>query len=212
MARIAAPVPRQVALSASRRAVLLGPAPPLEPPYDDQLAPQTWLPAQLALDLSGDPARAPRSPTPTASLTEARSAPAQPRPASPALPVEAIAGASRESNAAAHRFLGMCLEIFNGYRPAAHVRPLVDPPHAAAIAEHFLEAGRRFGVPGPQRAARRGCPAAPPVQARRLRVCEPRPGVAEAAAVLGAAGRSWALAFRVERRRGTWLCTAAAVV
>jgi hypothetical protein len=50
------------------------------------------------------------------------------------------------------------------------------------------------------------------VALRRLRVCEPRRGVAEAAAVLHANGRAWALAVRLEQRRGRWLCTAVRTV
>ncbi|MET8837735.1 Rv3235 family protein, partial [Micromonospora sp. NPDC004540] len=50
--------------------------------------------------------------------------------------------------------------------------------------------------------------ARPVLQLRRLRVCEPRAGAVEAAAVLaGAGGASWAIALRLEHRRGTWLCT-----
>ncbi len=62
------------------------------------------------------------------------------------------------------------------------------------------------------RAARRVTPvrrrtARPALLLRRLRVCEPRAGAVEATAVfVGAAGTSWAVAMRLERRRGTWLC------
>ncbi|TBL27799.1 hypothetical protein EYA84_28105, partial [Verrucosispora sp. SN26_14.1] len=48
----------------------------------------------------------------------------------------------------------------------------------------------------------------PGLRLRRLRVCEPRPAAIEVAVVLtGAAGRTWAMALRLEHRRGTWLCT-----
>ncbi|GFJ91531.1 hypothetical protein Prum_051730 [Phytohabitans rumicis] len=50
------------------------------------------------------------------------------------------------------------------------------------------------------------------VQLKQIRVCEPRPGVAEVAAALALAERTWALAYRLERRRGAWLCTAIRLV
>jgi hypothetical protein len=50
------------------------------------------------------------------------------------------------------------------------------------------------------------------IRLRRMRVAEPRDGAVEAVAVLGRAGRAWALALRLERREGAWLCTHAEVV
>jgi Family of unknown function (DUF6459) len=47
-----------------------------------------------------------------------------------------------------------------------------------------------------------------PVARRRVHVCEPRPGAAEAMAVLSQESRTWAVAFRLERRGTVWLCTA----
>ncbi|MBF9128192.1 hypothetical protein I0C86_04170, partial [Plantactinospora sp. S1510] len=112
---------------------------------------------------------------------------------------EALAGATPEAKHAARRFLATCLEIVNGYRPAGHVRPLSSPAEAAGIVEQLASAATRIG--GRRR------PGQPPrtVRLQRLRVCEPRPGVAEAAAAVGVAGRTWAVAFRIERRRGNWV-------
>jgi Family of unknown function (DUF6459) len=45
------------------------------------------------------------------------------------------------------------------------------------------------------------------VRVRHLRVCEVRDGVLEAAAVLVRGELVRALALRMERRSGTWLCT-----
>ncbi|SCF35299.1 hypothetical protein GA0074695_5958 [Micromonospora viridifaciens] len=69
------------------------------------------------------------------------------------------------------------------------------------MATELGRAARRVG-PVHRRAVR------PVLQLRRLRVCEPRAGAVEAAAVLaGSGGASWAVALRLEHRRGTWLCT-----
>jgi hypothetical protein len=42
---------------------------------------------------------------------------------------------------------------------------------------------------------------------RHLRICEIRPGVVEAAAVVGRADQIRAVALRLERRPDFWLCT-----
>ncbi|WP_347404741.1 Rv3235 family protein [Micromonospora sp. WMMD1102] len=118
----------------------------------------------------------------------------------------AVAGATPEAKRAAKRFLDTCLEIVNGYRPAGHVRALASPPDAAGMVAQLASATTR--VSGRRR------PGQPvrTVQLRRLRVCEPRPGVVEAAAAVGVAGRTWAMAFRIERRRGSWVGTSVALL
>ncbi|HEU4425851.1 MAG TPA: Rv3235 family protein [Pilimelia sp.] len=150
-----------------------------------------------------------------------------------------MAGASPDSRAAARRFTAMCLEILNGYRPTGHVRPFVTPAEAPLVIEQLTLARarvaevQRTGGHGWDRATRLRRHASPdggrttpetrvvlhPVSrfdgSRRLvglgqlRVCEPRGGAAEVAAVLRTTGRAWALAFRLERRQGAWLCTTA---
>ena len=150
-----------------------------------------------------------------------------------------MAGASAEAGAAARRFAGTCLEILNGYRPTGHVRPLATPLEAATIIEQLTLARARVadlqrstglgGERGYQRRQRtpRGPDRRAPdtrvvlrpisrsdgrprlVGLGPLRVCEPRTGAAEVAAVVRTAGRAWALAFRLERRQGAWLCTTA---
>ncbi|MGX7670230.1 Rv3235 family protein [Plantactinospora sp. DSM 117369] len=119
---------------------------------------------------------------------------------------DAVAGATPEAKQAAKRFLDTCLEIVNGYRPAWHLRALASPPDAAGMVAQLASATSR--VSGRRR------PGQPvrTVRLRRLRVCEPRPGVVEAAAVVGVAGRTWAMAFRIERRRGSWVGTAVALL
>jgi hypothetical protein len=180
-------------------AIRLRSAPALEPPYDDEAGAPTWAGPgveQMVFDL-GRRATRPDSP---------------PGPAAHGAPP---AGASEESVGAVRRFVRLCLEIFNGYRPAGHVRPLTSPSEAANVIEQVWSIRERVAAgsrssPGFNR--RRGArlargPAA--VVVRRTQICEPRDGVAEAAVVLGASDRSVALAVRLERRRDRWLCTAA---
>ncbi|MFY1636135.1 Rv3235 family protein [Solwaraspora sp. WMMB335] len=50
------------------------------------------------------------------------------------------------------------------------------------------------------------------LRVRQIRICEPTHGVVETAAVLGTGSRSWALAFRLERRASAWLSTAVQVL
>jgi hypothetical protein len=182
-------------------AIRLRSAPALEPPYDDEAASPSWAGPgveQMAFDLGRpaarpDPARGPAG----------RSAPPS---------------ASAESVGAVRRFVRLCLEIFNGYRPAGHVRPLTSPSEAANVIEQVWSVQERVAGLGHPSPAPRGRTVGRPVRGaaavvlRRTLICEPRGGVAEAAVVLGAGGRSIALALRLERRRDRWLCTAARAV
>ncbi|MFI5836050.1 Rv3235 family protein [Micromonospora sp. NPDC051300] len=115
-------------------------------------------------------------------------------------PTLVLATASPEAARAAHRFVRTFLEIVNGFRPPGQLRPLCVPETAAQVSAEFTRAARRV-TPVRRRAAR------PALHLRRLRVCEPRAGAVEATAVFtGAGGTSWAIAVRLEHRRGTWLC------
>ncbi|MFI6779921.1 Rv3235 family protein [Micromonospora sp. NPDC050276] len=185
----------------SRPPVRLRPVPPFDPPYVDETDGPYW-PAptegQLALDLFAStrphPVRPPERravlrPVPTRS-TVTHPVTSLPRATAP------------ETTRAAHRFVGSCLEVINGYRSPAQVRALLDPARASALLTELARASGRAGA-SRQRAGR------PLVRLLRLRVCEPREAAVEAAAVLtGAGGRSWAMALRLEHRRGRWLCTA----
>jgi len=136
-----------------------------------------------------------------------RTGPSQPgRPTDDGLTPEALAGATPEATQAARRFLATCLEIVNGYRPAGHIRPLASPTDVAGIVEQLGSAATRIS------GRRRPGQPVRTVRLQRLRVCEPRPGVAEAAAAVGVAGRTWAVAFRIERRRGSWIGVSVAVL
>lgn len=183
---------------ALRPPVRLRPAPPIDPPPVDETSP--WVDAdQLALDLFGPLRRDPGRPT--GRPAEARPVPTGPGRHSTAPPATALATATPDATRAAHRFVRTFLEIVNGYRPPGQLRPLCLPEAATGVANELTRASRRLG-PARRRATR------PALQLRRLRTCEPRTGAVEAAAVLtGAGGASWAIALRLEHRRGSWLCT-----
>jgi hypothetical protein len=175
--------------------VRLVPAPPLDPPFDDQRGSEASpLPpgagAQLTFQWPG------RDDLPRASIGQVPHDPPPPG---------ATTGASQPAWHAALRFLSRCQEILNGHRPASHVRPLCAPVDAQTIVEHLAAVARRTRTAQPA-----GGPGGRPnaVARRRVHVCEPRPGAAEATAVLSQANRTWAIAFRLERRGTAWLCTA----
>jgi Family of unknown function (DUF6459) len=202
--------------SATRSAVRLRPVPPLDPPYEDELAPEIWAAGpgsgQLALDLTAGAPRARagggggvRKPG-AANGRERSAAPdAIGGNRAPAGPPAAGTPAGNEARHAARRFLAICLEVINGYRPLAHIRPLVSPADLEAVLAQVATGVERLA-----RARRAGKRA--PAQLRVVRVCEPRPGAVEAAAALGDAGRTWALAFRLERRQGRWVAIAVRVL
>ncbi|WP_027659322.1 Rv3235 family protein [Salinispora fenicalii] len=184
----------------TRPPVRLRPAPSIDPPCveDD---PAHWpIDGQLALDLfRAGAGPLPRSPS---QRRGAGPGPSGPRRAPTRLPAPTLVTATPEATRVAHRFVTTCLEVINGYRPHSQLRRLLDPTRAAELAPELTRATARAG-PVRRRSARPG------TRLRRLRVCEPRNAVVEAAAVLaGPAGRTWAMAIRLEQRRGTWLCTA----
>lgn len=186
---------------AARPAVRLRPVPPLDPPYEDEVAPEIWSarpgPGQLSLDLAAGRATPPGA----GGRGAARGVPAPGQRIIPSSALaSALASAGPEARQAAKRFLAICLEILNGYRPLAHIRPLVGPAEVDAVLGQLAAGIER--LTGPGRAGRR-----PPAQVRLVRVCEPRPGAAETAVVLGGPTRTWALAFRLERRQGRWVIT-----
>lgn len=190
--------------AATRPAVRLRPVPPLDPPYDDELTLVAWLRSagdQLELDFESakgtpDVAGTGYRP-PVGRLDAAAESPAQ------------AATASAETRRAARRFLDTCLEILNGYRPLAHARALTTPGLAAGLVEQLRSAADRL----PRAAVvRQRQPAAQRLRLLSLRVCEPKAGIAEAAAAIGTPERTWALAFRLERCRGRWIAVLARLV
>jgi hypothetical protein len=163
-----------------------------EPPFDDELEPTVWASAhQLTLDWSAGQ-------LPMATLDD---------PPAPQRPV--VAGASAEAKDAVYRFVRSCVEVLNGYRPAAHMRRLAVPTEAAAIvaqlmatAHRVTEMRRRLQSPTKRTSQR-----ALPVAVVRLRLCEPRPGAVEAAFALVLGDRTWAMALRMEQHHQAWSAT-----
>lgn len=185
-------------LLTERSRVSTGRAPASDPPFDDERAPELWAAAgaQPPLQLpegARDPQRAVAG--------RARSEPETPPLTNP----------SPETRAATVQFLKTCLEVLNGYRPVAHLRAMSSPLDAAAIQQAMTAATRRLtreaGGAASTRVSR--------VRLQRMRICEPRAGVAEISAVLGTGpdhrhpARCWAAALRLENGPAGWRCTVA---
>ena len=119
-----------------------------------------------------------------------------------------MSGASGDAKLAVRRFVHMCVEVLNGYRPAAHLRRLSLPKEAAdvvaqATAGTSRVAQMRRSPRTPGRRAHQPGPAA----VIRLRLCEPRPGAVEAAVLLVTGERTWAMALRLEMHQQNWCAT-----
>jgi hypothetical protein len=108
---------------------------------------------------------------------------------------------------AAQRFVGMCVEVLNGFRPAAQLRPVTAVPRFNDIADQLVRRATRVRM-SPGQAARNGRL----LRVRRMLLCEPRDGVAEAAVVLEQGQVCWAMAVRLERSTEGWRCTVVQVV
>jgi hypothetical protein len=209
--------------------VRIRPAPSFEPPTDDARRPDEhpMCAGQLALftSLHADTDEAGvaehRSRSGTASGAGARNeGPGGPGPArgvrstvvrtfSRGSVLSAPAGGHppAEIHVAASRFVGVCVEILNGFRPVAHLRTLTTPFDYVSVTRQLTRRAMRIRMP-----PRRPRTVDEQVAVLCLRVCELRDGVAEAAAVLHVGGSSWALALRFEQRRGAWLCTLLQVI
>ena|SRR5687768_8734014 len=182
----------EIARRASRPAISLRPAPACEPPFDDEAHPIVWASAhQLALDWS--PAR--RSPA-----AEPARAPAAHR--------SVVAGASADAKLAVRRFVRLCVEVLNGYRPPAHLRRLSLPGEAAAVVAQALVGARRVAELRKQHSRHRPPRRPGPVGVLKLRLCEPRPGAVEAAVALLIGECTWAMALRLELHHEAWAATA----
>jgi hypothetical protein len=116
---------------------------------------------------------------------------------------------------AVQRFMGMCLEVLNGYRPAAHLRRLALPTEAAgviaqAVAGAKRVAERRRAAAGthcgrPRAIAAGANPAIAKI--RNVLACQPRADAVEATVVLATGERTWALALRLELHNQSWAAT-----
>jgi len=174
-------------------------APTLDPPYDDvafapsgmDLLPIDWSPTDAELkQLPGAQPKVRKPPD---------RSPAKPDPAS-------------ARNAMRH-YVKMCVEVLNGYRPGAHLRPITDGQRFGDVVDQLVRRAVRVRL-APGQAARQG----KLVRVRRMLVDEPIPGVAEAAVVLEQGEACWAMAVRLERgspgdrSAGPWRCTVLQVV
>jgi hypothetical protein len=196
---------------AARVPVRVLPAPAYDPPYDED-RPAGWWPPDLVQPLLELPGLA-GTVSATGREPAAGPAPGVDRPPGGVDPTPGVGrppAASPPTVAAAARFVNTCLEILNGYRPVSHFRALADPLATAAVLAEMTRAVSRLGP----LVRREGL-----VRLRAMRTCEPRPGVAEIALVVGVRsgqppgagghGQAWALAYRLERQHGRWHCTAA---
>jgi hypothetical protein len=185
---------------ASGRPLRLLPAPPTDPPYDDELG-GAALVVDGALALAF-PAAVPVVPlrlAPPAGEEEEDDR-ATPRALLP------------DPGALAHRFAQAVVEILAGDRPASQLTrhatlDVLDQlertaRHRALRAAELLRTPVRGAGPSPA-----GAVAARP-RVTSVHLSEPIDGVAEACAVISAGPRHRALAFRLEGLDGRWQCTA----
>lgn len=112
-------------------------------------------------------------------------------------------GASGDARLAVRRFVHLCVEVLNGFRPAGHLRGLSLPSQAAEVVAAGL-AGSRW-VAELRKAKKTRRPA--PVAVLKVHLCEPRPGVVEVAVVLVTGERTWAMALRMELHEQAWVAT-----
>ena len=215
----------EVAPRGPRPPIRVRPAPRCEPPFDDELEPEVWATAnQLAFEWpraeSAEPAAAAtphwarsQQDTPASSQSTA------PEPANALEPPNAseppkralppiVAGASGDAKLAVRRFVHMCVEVLNGYRPAAHLRRLSLPKEAAdVVAQATAGTSRVAQMRRSPRTPGRRTHQPGPVAVIRLRLCEPRPGAVEAAVLLVTGERTWAMALRLEMHQQNWCAT-----
>ena len=199
---------------AHRPSVTVHTVPAYDPPFDDEVDNTSgWAAMPVQPTLPPVPP-APHTPRP-------RARPSQPGHTR-AVGSPVTTNPSPETRTAVARFMNTCLEVLNGYRPAGHLRTLASPSHAGTVVDAMTRATRRvarvIGTPAGTGTAK--------LRIRRMRICQPRPGVAEISVVLGSfregtaaggtaaggapdGGRCWAAAFRLERRHGNWRCTVA---
>lgn len=193
-----------------RPRLIVRPAPILDPPFDEERHQSPPNPKIC-------PEMLPPMPRPQGGMTErrrrGRPGPGHPT-GRPAQKGNLVAIAPERAGGgpgaiAARRFVGFCLEVINGFRPVAHLRPLIAPHQFAAVAA-WLPAHHRQRAGPPGRALNgRG---KRPVRIRQIQLCEPSIGVVEAALVLDDDHHCWAIAVRLERHPTGWQCVVAQLI
>jgi hypothetical protein len=181
----------EIAPSGPRPSISLRPAPQCEPPFDDELEPAVWATAhQLALDWHTTKSTEPQAPPPPVHRS-------------------VVAGASHDAKLAVHRFVRLCVEVFNGHRPPHHLRHVSRPSDAAGVVAQAQSAIKRIAAhrKATRSPTRHPPRRPPPVAVIRLRLCEPRSGAVEAAVALVTGDRTWALALRMEQHQESWSAT-----
>ena len=119
------------------------------------------------------------------------------------------AGTVGDARLAVRRFVSVCVEVLNGYRPAAHLRRLSLPMEAPGVVAQGVVGARRVAeLRHAARPADRRTRRPDPVAVLRVLLCEPRPGAIEAAVLLITGERTWAMAFRLELHQQKWAATA----
>jgi hypothetical protein len=120
---------------------------------------------------------------------------------------------------AVQRFMGMCLEVLNGYRPAAHLRRLALPTEAAGVIAQAVAGAKRVAERRRSAAAAHRGRTQPVIAAanrptnpaiakiRNVLACQPRADAVEATVVLATGERTWALALRLELHNQSWAAT-----
>lgn len=185
-------------------------APTLDPPYDDaapvpagmDLLPLDWSPTDA--ELKQLPGLRPKVGKPEKPSEKPSGKPSEKPTEPPAL---------TSARMAMRHYVTMCVEVLNGYRPSAHLRPLTDQQRFGDVADQLVRRAVRVRL-APGQAARQG----KLVRVRRMLMDEPIPGVAEAAVVLEQGELCWAMAVRLERgapgdrSAGPWRCTVVQVI
>lgn len=190
--------------------IRLRPAPPSDPPFDDELPPDVWAPPdQLAFDFPsgsdggvavGTASASGRGPEAAGGRVPDESAGVVGTPAEPTASGEPAAGDARR---AVRRFVQLAVEVLNGHRPAAQLRRLAHPMEASKVVAQAITGAHR--VNQLRRTAQVSRPS--PVGVRGVRLCEPRRGAVEAAVLLETGQRTWAMALRLELHHETWTAT-----
>jgi hypothetical protein len=198
-------------------AIRLRPVPRCDPPFDDELPSDARVSAgqlTFAWPRTTEPAHVEgrrADSIPAAAPHEGRSEETVNGEAGSAERQATLSGIGTPGDArlAVRRFVSVCVEVLNGYRPAAHLRRLSLPMEAPSVVAQGVVGARRVAElrqaarPADRRARRPG-----PVGVLRVLLCEPRAGVIEAAVLLITGERTWAMAFRLELHQQKWAATA----